>query len=215
MNSVAESGKESDLIAAILAGDDQLYHQLIRPHERSVYMMSLAYMKNEEDAADIAQETFIRAFQNLRAFRGDSKFSTWLISIALNQAKNRLRRKASIRILSLDELHGEEVFPSPACLRDRRELPSEVVEREQIRRLFQWAVEMLPNNYRQVFVLRIIEEHNTSETAKILEISSSLVKVRLHRARTMLRRALEPKLRAINIASKTAPVAVSGVNTSL
>lgn len=203
MNSVVQSGKESELIAAILAGDNQLYHQLIRPHERSVYMMSLSYMKNEEDAADVTQETFIRAFQNLRAFRGDSKFSTWLISIALNQARSRLRRKATIRIVSLDALRGEEVSLSPACLRDWRALPSEVVEREQIRKLFQWAVEMLPNTYRQVFVLRAIEEHNINDTAKILEISTSLVKVRLHRARMMLRRILEPKLKAINIASKT------------
>lgn len=166
-------------------------------------MMSLSYMKNEEDAADVTQETFIRAFQNLRAFRGDSKFSTWLISIALNQARNRLRRKATIRIVSLDALRGEEVSLSPACLRDWRALPSEVVEREQIRKLFQWAVEMLPNTYRQVFVLRAIEEHNINDTAKILEISTSLVKVRLHRARMMLRRILEPKLKAINIASIT------------
>lgn len=203
MNSVVQSGKESELIAAILAGDNQLYHQLIRPHERSVYMMSLAYMKNEEDAADVTQETFIRAFQNLRAFQGHSKFSTWLISIALNQARNRLRRKATIRIVSLDELQGEEVSLSPACLRDWRELPSEVVEREQITKLFQWAVEMLPNIYRQVFVLRVIEERNTNDTAKILEISSSLVKVRLHRARMMLRRVLAPRLKAINTVSKT------------
>lgn len=197
MNSVVQSGKESELIAAILAGDNQLYHQLIRPHERSVYMMSLSCLKNEEDAADVTQETFIRAFQNLRAFRGDSKFSTWLISIALNQARSRLRRKATIRIVSLDALRGEEASLSPACLRDWRALPSEVVEREQIRKLFQWAVETLPNTYRQVFVLRAIEEHNINDTAKILEISTSLVKVRLHRARMMLRRILEPKLKAI------------------
>jgi RNA polymerase sigma-70 factor (ECF subfamily) len=86
MNFGIEKEKESELIAAILAGDIELYHQLIRPYERSVYNMSLAYIKNEEVAADVAQETFIKAFRNLWTFRGNSKFSTRLVSIALNEA---------------------------------------------------------------------------------------------------------------------------------
>ncbi len=191
----SEKGSESKLIAAILAGDIHLYHDLIRPYERSVYSMSLSYMKNEEDAADVAQETFIKAFRNLWAFRGDAKFSTWLVSIALNEARNRLRRQANIRIVPLDEPQGEERSVSPALLRDWRELPSEVVEREEIRKLLQRAVNMLPNIYRQVFLLRDVEEFTINDTAKILHISTSLVKVRLHRARKMLRKLLEPKLK--------------------
>lgn len=202
MNFGIEKEKESELIAAILAGDIELYHQLIRPYERSIYNMSLSYMKNEEDAADVAQETFIKAFRNLWTFRGNSKFSTWLVSIALNVARNQLRRRAIIRILPLDEPQGEETRVSPVFLHDRRELPSEVVEREQIRKLLQWAVEMLPEIYRQVFLLRDAEELNINDTAKILDISTSLVRVRLHRARRMLRRLLEPKLKAINAGSK-------------
>ena len=139
--------------------------------------MSLSYMKNEEDAADVAQETFIKAFRNLWAFRGDAKFSTWLVSIALNEARNRLRRQANIRIVPLDEPQGEERSVSPALLRDWRELPSEVVEREEIRKLLQRAVNMLPNIYRQVFLLRDVEEFTINDTAKILHISTSLVKV--------------------------------------
>lgn len=90
MSSNVQIRKESELIAAIVAGDTQLYHWLIRPYERSVYMMSFFCMKNEKDAEAVAQETFIRAFRDLRTFRGDSKFSAWLISIALNEARNRL-----------------------------------------------------------------------------------------------------------------------------
>jgi RNA polymerase sigma-70 factor (ECF subfamily) len=202
MNVAVEKESESKLIAAILAGDIHLYHDLIRPYERSVYCMSLSYMKNEEDAADVAQETFIKAFRNLWAFRGDAKFSTWLVGIALNEARTRLRRQATIRIVPLDEPQGEEGSVPPAMLRDWRELPSEVVEREQIRKLLQRAIEMLPNIYRQVFLLRYIEEFNVNDTAKILDISISLVKVRLHRARRMLRRLLEPKLKPINTTSK-------------
>jgi RNA polymerase sigma-70 factor, ECF subfamily len=203
MNSSVQSGKELELIAAILAGDTQIYHQLIRPYERCVYRMSLSYMKNETDAEDVTQETFIRAFRNLSAFRGESKFSTWLIGIALNEARNRLRRQALIQFVSLDALQDEEMPVSPALLHDWRELPSEIVEREEIRKLLQQAVASLPAIYQKVFLLRDVEEFNVSETAQILNISISLVKVRLHRARMMLQRRLAPKLKAINGACRS------------
>lgn len=194
MSVSTDNGTESELIAAILAGDTELYHQLIRPHERRVYIMALSYMKNKEDAEDVAQETFVRAIQNLRAFRGDSKFGTWLISIALNEARNRLRRRAAVRIVPVDEARGEEMPVSPVILRDWRELPSEVVEREEIRKLLEQAVKMLPDIYQQVFLLRDVEELNVNDTARILDISTSLVKVRSHRARMMLQRMLAPQL---------------------
>jgi RNA polymerase sigma-70 factor, ECF subfamily len=202
MNCRVQSGKESELIAAILAGDTQLYLQLIPPYGRTVYIMSFSCMKNEKDAEDAVQETFIRAFRDLSAFPSDSNFSTWLIRIVLNEARSRLPQQATIQIASLDEPQGEEMPVSPAFLRDWRELPSDVVEREDIRKLLQQAVEMLPNIYQQVFLLRDVEEFNVDETAQILDISTSLVKVRLHRARMMLQGLLEQKMKAINSASK-------------
>src|ERR1700677_1855424 len=150
MNLRVHSRKESKLITAILAGDTQLYHQLISPYERSVYTMSLSCMKNEKDAEDVAQEAFIRAFRNLRAFRGDLKFSTWLIRIALDEARNRLRRKTAIRIVSLTGPPSEAMPGSPALLRGWRELPSSVVEDEETRKLLQHAIEMLPTLYTPV-----------------------------------------------------------------
>jgi RNA polymerase sigma-70 factor (ECF subfamily) len=195
MNFRVQSGKESDLIAAILAGDTEIYHQLIRPYERIVYIMSLTYLRNETDAEDVAQETFLRAFQNLRKFRGESKFSTWLISIALNEARSQLRRRTTIRVLSLDEPQDPEMLSSPEHLRDWRDLPSVVVERDEIQRLLLQAVESLPKIYKQVFLLREIEDLNINETAEILGISPSLVKVRLHRARIMLHKLLAPQFK--------------------
>jgi RNA polymerase sigma-70 factor, ECF subfamily len=197
MNSSVLIEKDSELIAAVLAGDIELYHQLIRPYERIVYIMALSCMKNEEDAEDVAQDTFIKAFRNLQAFRGDSKFSTWLVAIALNEARSRLRRHAAIRVVPIHEVPGSSAF-----LYDCRELPSDVVERQDIRKLLQQAVDMLPDIYRQVFLLRDVEEFNVSETAQILNISTSLVKVRLHRARMMLQRLLAPEMRATNYASE-------------
>ena len=202
MRSSTPIRSEAEIIAAILAGETQLYHELIRPHERSVYLMALSYMKNEADAEDVAQEAFIKAFRNLSTFRGDAKFSTWLISITLNEARNRLRRQGVVRMQSLDEPPGKDSAVSPALLRDWREIPSEAVEREEVRTLIKKAVESLPEIYRQVFLLRDVEELDVNETAQTLSISISNVKVRLHRARMMLQKELAPQLKAINRAPK-------------
>jgi RNA polymerase sigma-70 factor (ECF subfamily) len=193
---------ESEMIAAVLAGEIQLYHELIRPYERSVYVMALSYMKNEADAEDVAQEAFIRAFRKLESFRAESKFSTWLISITINEARTRLRRQALVRMEPLDQLPDEDKSISPALLRDWREIPSEAVEREEVRNLIQLAVEQLPDIYRQVFLLRDVQELTISETAEALNISIPSVKVRLHRARMRLQKQLAPQLRTVNQISK-------------
>jgi len=201
MNCTVQNQEELRLITAIVAGDTQLFHELIRPYERRVYSLTFCFMKNREDAADVAQEAFIKAYRNLWTFRGDSKFSTWLITIALNEARNRLRRQATVQIVSLDGPAREEWTMSPAVLSDWRELASDIVERKEIRQILQRAVARLPKIYQQVFLLRDVEELNVNETAQILNITTSLVKVRTHRARIMLQRFLTPKLKAINSAS--------------
>ncbi len=202
MESQTSERTQAGMIAAILAGDIQLYHELIRPHERSVYLMALSYMKNQTDAEDVAQEAFIKAFLNLASFRAEAKFRTWLISIALNEAKSQLRRRAVIRMESLDEPPDNNKSVSPTLLRDWREIPSDTIEREEVRKLIRRAVEALPDTYRRVFVLRDVEELDTSETAQALNISVSSVKVRLHRARMMLQSVLAPQLKAVGLPSK-------------
>src|SRR5258708_7185771 len=186
---------EATLISAILAGDSRLFHDLIRPHERSVYMIALAVVKNEADAEEVAQEAFLKAFRSLSRFRSESRFGTWLNSIALNEARARLRRRAIVPMESLDDASGERSSVSPALLRDWREIPSQVLERQEIREMLQEAVISLPDLYRQVFLLRDIEELSVAETAEALSISISLVKVRLHRARIMLQKHLSPRLK--------------------
>jgi RNA polymerase sigma-70 factor, ECF subfamily len=186
---------EAQMIAAILAGDRELYHTLIQPYEFSVYRMALSFVKNETEAEDVAQEAFLKAFRDLANFRGESKFSTWLISITLNEARRRLRRQNTIRMESLDEPPEEGGKVSPALLRDWREIPSEALERREVRALLQKAIEELAPIYREVLVLRDIEELSVEETAGALAISISSVKVRLHRARIMLQKELAPKLK--------------------
>ena len=193
---------EAALIAAILAGDIQLYHELIRPYERTVFMTALSILKNEADAEEIAQEAFLKAFRNIAAFRAESKFGTWLISIVINEGRARLRRQAIIRMESLDDNSEENAGISPALLRDWHEIPLEIVEQKQTREMLQSAVLSLPDIYREVFLLRDVEELSVVETAQALEISISSVKVRLHRARLLLQRQLSPLLRGTHSKQK-------------
>jgi RNA polymerase sigma-70 factor, ECF subfamily len=186
---------EAQMIAAILAGDRELYHRLIQPYELSVYRMALSFMKDETEAEDVAQEAFLKALCGLANFRGESRFSTWLISITLNEARRRLRRQSTVRMESLDEPSEEGGKVLPALLWDWREIPSEALERREVRALLQQAIGQLSPIYREVLVLRDIEELSIEETAGALAISISAVKVRLHRARIMMQKELAPKLK--------------------
>jgi RNA polymerase sigma-70 factor, ECF subfamily len=185
---------ESRMIASILAGDAQLFHELIRPYERRIYAMALSFLRNEADAEDATQEAFLKAFRNLASFRGDAKFGTWLISITLNEARSRIRRRDAVKMESLDGPEGEEGHVSPAQLTDWKEIPSEALERKEVRHLLHKAVTALPLIYREVFQLRDIEQMSVNEAAAALGITISSVKVRLHRARIMLQKHLAPQL---------------------
>jgi RNA polymerase sigma-70 factor, ECF subfamily len=189
---------EAQMIASVLAGNSQTFHELIRPYERSVYVMALSLLKNEADAEDAAQEAFLKAYRNLKGFRAEAKFSTWLISIVLNEARSRLRRKSNVKMESLDEPQDEDGHVSPALLRDWREVPSEAVERHEVRAMLQDAISGLPPIYREIFLLRDVEELSIEESATALGISISAVKVRLHRARIMLQKTLAPQLKQAN-----------------
>jgi RNA polymerase sigma-70 factor, ECF subfamily len=188
---------ESRMIASIIAGETRLFHELIRPYERRVYAMALSFLRNEADAEDAAQEAFLKAFRNLASFRGEAKFGTWLTTITLNEARSRIRRRDAIRMESLDEPHEDGEAASPALLRDWKEIPSEALERKEIRFLLQKAVTALPGIYREVFQLRDIEQLSVHEAAQALGITISSVKVRLHRARLMLQKNLAPQLKQV------------------
>lgn len=131
----AASPRRVQMISAILAGDTELYHSLIRPYELSVYRMALSLMKNEWDVEDIAQGAFLKAFRSLADIRGKAKFSTWLIRITLNEARRHLRWQSTFRIESLDELPERGDRLCPGLLTDSREVPSEALERRELREM--------------------------------------------------------------------------------
>ncbi len=188
---------ESALIARIIAGERNLFHDLIRPYERRVFLAAFAILRGTAEAEDAVQETMLKAYRNLKSFRGEARFSTWLTSIAINEARGRQRKLIGEATVSIDaENEQGNLLCDPYLLRDWRELPSEVLERADVARLLQAAVQQLPDIYRTVFVLRDMEEMSTEDAARVLGLQPGTVKVRLHRARMMLQRHLAPTLQA-------------------
>jgi len=189
---------ESQRIAAILAGQREQFHDLIRPYERTVYAMALAMLKNEADAEEATQEAFLKAYRSLATFRAESRFGTWLASIALNEARSILRRRNQLPTDSIDDNHDDQPAVSPALLRDWREIPSETLERAEVRSILRTAIDNLPLLYREIFLLRDLEELSVNDCATTLNISVSAAKVRLHRARLLLQKELAPQLKHLN-----------------
>ncbi len=174
-----------------MAGETALFHGLIRPYERLVYLTAMSIVRNEADAEDVAQEAVILAYRGLKSFRSEAKFSTWLTTITMNAARGKLRHAKRERVESLEEtLEQSDGDFTPAFLTDWREIPSEALENKQLRHQIRVAVEELPLIYREVFVLRTMNELDTEETARQLGVSEQVVKVRLHRARMMLQKRL-------------------------
>jgi RNA polymerase sigma-70 factor, ECF subfamily len=191
-----ETASEQELIASILAGERDNFHLLIRPYEQQLYRTAFALMKNEAEAEDVVQDAVLKAYRKLASFRGDSKFSTWLIAITLNEARGRLRKESRAAVDSLDAKQEESGGDfTPAALTDWREVPLAALERQEIRNLIQSAVAELPDAYREIVTLRDVEELSVNDTAAVLGISVALVKVRLHRARMMLQKKLVPHLK--------------------
>jgi RNA polymerase sigma-70 factor, ECF subfamily len=185
---------EAELIRRVLSGHDEAFRELVRPCEHAVFMATRAILKNEADAEDAAQEAVLKAFVNLPKFRGDSKFSTWLIRIATNEALMKVRRERRRKLHeSLDEQHqGEEGDYTPRDFADWREIPSEALQKKELRQALSRAVASLSPKHRAVFVLRDVQHFTIEETARLLGIRKNAVKVRLLRARLQMRDALAP-----------------------
>ncbi len=187
---------EAECIRRILAGEKQLFHDLIRSCERSIYFLLFSLLRNDAEAEDAAQETAIKVYRNLHLFRGESQFRTWVLSIARNEGLGRIRKTESRREDSLEEMSESQSGDfTPAVLTSWREIPAEALERKELGAILRKAVGGLPEIYRNVVMLRDIEEMDVRETAVALGISEGAVKVRLHRARALLQRDLAPRLK--------------------
>ena len=183
--------REQDLIFRVQRGQRELFYELVQPYERRVYAAALAILRNEHDAEDAAQEAMLKAFKNIGQFRAEARFSTWLIQITVNEALMRRRRERTVQMEGIDDHRsgrgeGESEY-TPRDFADWREIPSEALERKEVRQRLAEALAMLDRKYREVFVLRDMEHLNIQETAEALGITVASVKTRLLRARLMLR----------------------------
>ena len=186
-NAGSGTTREHDLIAQVQGGHHELFYELVRPYERRVYAAAMAILRNETDAEDVAQESMLKALANIRMFRAEARFSTWLIQITVNEALMRRRRERVGMIEAIDDHRDEEGEYTPRDFADWREIPSESLERKEVRQKLLEALNSLDRKYREVFVLRDVEQLNIQETAEALGISVASVKTRLLRARLMLR----------------------------
>ncbi len=190
----SSSTDEESLVRRVLAGEHDLFYELIRPYERRLYAAAFAILRNEPDAEDVAQEAVLKAFKNLRQFRAESKFSTWLTQITVNEARMRRRKAHSNLMEPIADRPDDDGNYTPRDFADWREIPSETLERKEVRLKLAQALAQLSQIYREVFVLRDMQHLSIDETAKALGISTASVKTRLLRARLMLRDLLSPGL---------------------
>jgi RNA polymerase sigma-70 factor (ECF subfamily) len=189
-----EETHERELIRRIQNGEREVFYELVRPHERRVYAAVFAILRNPADAEDAAQEAVLKAFAHMHQFRSESRFSTWLIQIAINEARMRRRREHAEIMQPIGERQDEEGSYTPREFPDWREIPSESLERAEVRELLWEAVASLGDKYREIFVLRDVHHRSIEEVAETLGISRASVKTRLLRARLMLRDLLAPKM---------------------
>lgn len=186
--------QEQDLVRRVQNGEQDKFYQLVKPHERRVYTAAFAILRNAADAEEVAQEAILKAFANLRQFRAESKFSTWLIQIAVNEARMRRRKDHPEIMEPIGERQDDEGTYAPREFADWRELPSEALERSEVRTILLESLAALGSKYREVFVLRDIQHLSIEEVADALGISRASVKTRLLRARLMLRDLLAPRI---------------------
>jgi RNA polymerase sigma-70 factor (ECF subfamily) len=181
---------ESSLVAQAKAGDQNAFSELVTHYERKIYRLAKNITRNDEDAEDVLQDAFFKAYEHLDSFKGDSKFYTWIVRIAVNEALMRLRKRKSDRSVSLDEPveMGEETVAREIAVWEDN--PEQRYSKEEWRQILDEAVAGLKPDFRTVFMLRDIEELSTEETAEALGISVPAVKSRLLRARLALRETL-------------------------
>jgi len=181
---------EAELVEKARGGNVRAFTELVTRYERNIFRLALHITQNREDAEDVLQEAFLKAFQHLDQFQGQSKFYTWIVRIAVNEALMKLRKRKSDRTVSLDEEldTGEDTLVREIAVWG--EDPEQLYSREELQQILNQAIQSLSAPYRTVFALRDIEELSTEETAAALGLTIAAVKSRLLRARLMLREKL-------------------------
>jgi RNA polymerase sigma-70 factor (ECF subfamily) len=185
---------DAELVRRALARDEAAVRSIMQANNRRLYRIARGILRNDSEAEDVVQETYVRAFTHLDSFRGDSSLATWLARIAMNEALGRLRRQrpsVDLSTLAPGVLEAQIIqFPLSATSED----PEKTMAQREIQHVVEHAIDELPETFRIVFMTRVIEGMSVEETADLLGLKPETVKTRLHRARTMLRDNVEKKI---------------------
>jgi RNA polymerase sigma-70 factor (ECF subfamily) len=183
-----ENVVERDLIERIRNGEKNLFYDLIRPHERSIFYAAVSILGNDADAEDAVQEAVLKAFKNLASFRHESKFRTWLTQIVINEAKMKLRKERRHLYESIEQGHqSDDGDYVPTDFTDWREIPLRALEQKELRAMLNDGLKSLHEKYRSVLVLRDVQQLSIAETAQVLGLTEENVKTRTSRARLQMR----------------------------
>ena len=186
---------ELALVQAAKRGDVAAFEELVKRYDRNIFRIAQHITQNREDAEDVVQDAFLKAYENLEQFQGNSKFYTWLVRIAVNESLMKLRRRRSNRTVSLDEDIETEEDTMPREVADWSPNPEQLYKQGELKDILRKTVQGLPASFRTVFVLRDVEGLSTEETAEALDLSIPAVKSRLLRARLQLRERLNKYFR--------------------
>lgn len=190
---LSASTSDGELVRRALAGEEGAIRAILQANNRRLFRIARGILRNDSEAEDVVQETYVRALTHLGGFRGDSSLSTWLSRIAMNEAMGRLRGQ---HLRQCDSLHHEQPeaeiiqFPATSAASD----PEKSMAQREIQRFVEHAIDELPEPFRMVFITRVMEEMSVEETAKLLGLKPETVKTRLHRARATLRDNVEKKI---------------------
>jgi RNA polymerase sigma-70 factor, ECF subfamily len=188
---------DDELVARARTGDVAAFEELVGRHEEKIYRLAMRFTRNETDAAEILQETFLSAWRNLDGFQGKSQFASWLYRVAVNAALMLLRSQKRHPQVAVEDVTPEvlgeaakDASPGLGAGTDWSRRPDDQFQSEELRRQIQSAVDQLPESQRSVFLMRDVDGLSTEETAELLGVSLPTVKTRLHRARLTLREAI-------------------------
>lgn len=187
-----------ELVNRAQAGELSAFEALTTRYERRVFSLALRMLRQEQDAEDVTQQTFLSALENLSGFRGEASFATWLFRIATHAALKIIRKRKGLKTISLEEATegtGDvDSVPHPEFIADWRQSPEQLVQKHEIQRLLDEALSKLDEKHRLVFLLRDVEGFSVKETAEALGLTEANTKVRLLRARLQLREQLTRSL---------------------
>lgn len=193
-NRITPETTDAELVQRAKAGELDAFELLTTRHEQRVYSLAMRMLRQEQDAEDVTQQTFLSALENLDGFRGEASFSTWLLRIASHAALKVIRKRKGLETVSLEEAtapsDNSDTVPHPEFIADWRQSPEQLVQKREIQRLLDEALARLDEKHRLVFLLRDVEGLSIRETAEALDLSEANVKVRLLRARLQLREDL-------------------------